>query len=75
MTRAEERAAIGRRAWTELVALYGGVDEAAAAINVTRSALYYWYSGRCAPDAPTLKRMAEMGLDVVYILTGKRRKQ
>jgi hypothetical protein len=34
---------------------------------------YLWWQGYTAPSVEVLARMAELGYDVMYVLTGKRR--
>ena len=63
---------LARRAGRELIRLYGSVEKAAQQTGLTKSPIYSWLLGAHTPDAWALKKMAEHGADVHYILTGER---
>lgn len=44
----------------------------AEACGVSRRALSTWEKGEQAPNAATLSKMASMGVDVLYVVTGQR---
>ncbi|MDR1853465.1 MAG: helix-turn-helix domain-containing protein [Azoarcus sp.] len=41
-------------------------------VGATKKTVFSWENGRTAPDAFQLCRLAEVGLDLCYVLTGKR---
>lgn len=65
---------IGYRAAEEMEKRYGYESVSRKFQKETRCshhAYSNWRNGNC-PDAHSLKLMAEVGFDVIYILTGKR---
>lgn len=56
----------------EIYKLGDSNTEVARKIGCSRRQITDWLSGRCIPSAYHLKGMHEAGLDVIYILTGKR---
>lgn len=64
---------IGLRAVEELRRKYRSTKEACLAVGCGRNNYYQWATGDAAPGTIFLQSMAELGLDVVYILTGKRK--
>lgn len=56
----------------ELYKLPGSQREIARRIGCRNHAISDWLAGRCIPSAYHLKGMYEAGLDVIYILTGRR---
>lgn len=71
-------AAIARRAAEEVVRRANARNVSLRAevecIGVLRPGFYKWERGRCAPSARVLSHMAGEGYDVIYILTGERKK-
>lgn len=63
---------IGLRAVEELRRKYSSPKEARLAVGCGKAVYYLWATGDAAPGTIFLQSMAELGLDVVYILTGKR---
>ncbi len=41
-------------------------------LNTTKKTVFSWESGRTAPDAFVLEKLAEAGMDLTYLLTGVR---
>lgn len=62
---------IGERAYTEMMRLYGSTTKAAKALGCERRLINDWNWG-VAPSALYLARMHELGIDIVYILTGRK---
>lgn len=62
--------AIGERAYSEVMRLYGSSANATKALGCTRRLINDWNWG-VAPSALYLARMHELGIDIVYILTGR----
>lgn len=56
----------------ELYSLPGSNREIAKKIGCSPRIISDWTAGRCIPSAYHLKGMYEAGVDVIYILTGKR---
>lgn len=70
---------IGYRAYEEFCRIFepdkrNNKKRAVQIIGFDRKTPYEWRDGR-APDAIFLARLCELGADVVYILTGRRRKE
>lgn len=70
---------IGQRAYEEFCRIFepeknGNKKHALQTIGCDRKTPYEWRDGS-APDAIYLSRLCELGADVVYILTGRRRKE
>lgn len=63
--------AIGERAYSEMMRLYGNPKSAVQALGCERKLIYFWQCG-VAPSALYLARMHELEIDVVYILTGRK---
>lgn len=63
---------IGHRAYSECLKHYGTVARATTCLGMSRTAMFPWYAEGVAPSARLLARMARQGVDVLYILTGKR---
>lgn len=63
---------IPRRAAEELYKLPGTNREIAQRIGCNPNSITDWEVGRTIPSAYYLKRMYEIGCDVIYILTGER---
>ena len=72
----DPRSQIGKRAAAEIRQRAHEEDTFYAAqmarLDVTREQLSCWERGDGAPAAGTLQRMALLGYDVIYILTGER---
>ena len=65
---------IGKRAHAELMERYGyRAAVVAAAVGCKPNQVYSWAQGAC-PSTFFLQAMAQLGLDVHYILTGHRSK-
>lgn len=69
---------IGRRAAEELLRIVREEDITMGAayreISVPPSCFWRWQHGQSAPCAETLANMHRAGYDVLYILTGERRR-
>lgn len=65
---------IGMRAADAAVKRFGGIRAAARGMGFSPNILKNWQAG-FAPSAFALATMAEAGMDVVYILTGKRKEE
>lgn len=63
--------AIGERAYTEMMRLYGSTTKAAQALGSERRIINDWNYG-ITPSALYLRRMHELGIDIIYILTGRK---
>jgi hypothetical protein len=50
-----------------------GIDELLDEIELTRTSLWQYKSGKYVPSGVVLRRMALAGYDVIYILTGERK--
>ncbi len=61
--------AIGERAYSEVLRLFGSVSKAAVAIGCTRGLINDWHWGT-SPGAMYLARLHQLGADVIWILTG-----
>lgn len=77
MPRRKARIEIGQRAFEELERLYdvkkyGNKLLVSKMIGCDKKSIGGWESG-VAPDAIHLQRLHEMGVDVIYILTGDRK--
>ena len=49
------------------------IDDLLDEIDLTRTSLWQYKSGKYAPSGVILRRMALAGYDVIYILTGERK--
>lgn len=70
---------IGYRTYEEFYRIFepdkrGNMNRAIQIMGCDRKTPYEWKEGR-APDAIYLSRLCELGADVVYILTGRRRQE
>lgn len=63
---------MAERTAEELYKLGGSNREIARRIGCSHTLITEWTAGRYAPSGYHLKSMAEAGLDVMYILTGRR---
>lgn len=63
---------VGFRAAEEVRSHFGTVYAAAKAIGVHFQTIYKWEEEGATPSAFCLVAMAENGVDIHYILTGKR---
>lgn len=63
---------MSERVAEEIYKLGGTNRDAARKIGCDHHAISDWLSGRSIPSAYYLKAMYEAGLDVIYILTGRR---
>jgi hypothetical protein len=61
----------GERVKEALVAVFGSVPRAAVAIDTDRSALYRWTKEERFPDFEQLGKLADAGISVDRLLTGK----
>jgi hypothetical protein len=67
---------IGRRAAKEIYNRQDsdhGIDELLDEIDLTRTSLWQYKTGKYVPSGVMLRRMALAGYDVLYILTGERK--
>lgn len=64
--------AMAERTAEELYKLPGSNREIARRIGCSHKLISDWTTGRYTPSGYHLKSMAEAGLDVMYILTGRR---
>lgn len=64
-------AAIGKRAYQEVLRLFPGMKAAETALGCTYYPIYQWRKG-AAPSAVYLARLLELGADIQWILTGKK---
>ena len=62
--------AIGERAYSELMRMFGSTTKAAQALGSERRIINDWNWG-VAPSALYLRRMHDLGIDIIYILTGR----
>lgn len=71
---AKAQVEIGKRAYEEVIRIFGkGVDAREALGMKSRQLLYDWMEG-VAPSAKYFQRLHYCGADVIYILTGVRSK-
>lgn len=63
---------MAERTAEELYKLPGSNRDIARRIGCSHKLISAWTTGRYAPSAYHLKSMYEAGLDVIYILTGRR---
>lgn len=63
---------IGKRAFEEVIRVFGKNVDAKASLGMTSNQLLYDWMGGCAPSAKYLQRLYYCGADVIYILTGMR---
>ena len=61
---------VGKRAYNEIIKLCGDTTKAAKALGSDRRLVTSWYYG-CAPSAFYLERLHKLGIDIIYILTGR----
>ena len=65
---------IGKRAYEEVHRIFGKNVDARSVLGMKSKQLLYDWSQGCAPSAKYLQRLHYCGADVIYILTGMRRK-
>lgn len=71
---AKAQVEIGQRAYEEVLRIFEKMQDARAALGTSnKNHLYEWMNG-VAPSAKYLQRLHYLGADVIYILTGVRRK-
>lgn len=70
--RTPQRIAIGRRFDDEMLRLDVSVGQAAKATNCSRRTIYYFLEGSSALDVERLAALSKLGLDILYIATGRR---
>ena len=63
---------IGRRAFEELVDTFGGVANVTKKTGLRKTTIYGWNDGSATPGGRALQAMALCGIDVIYVLTGRR---
>ena len=63
---------IGHRAYEELVDTFGGVRNAVKKTGIAKNTIYAWNDGSATPSGYALQAMALCGIDVLYILTGRK---
>lgn len=63
---------IGDRLKEERARLGFNQEEFAAKAGITRRPYIDWESGKTSPNAAQLALLAELGLDVAYVITGDR---
>ena len=63
---------IGQRAFAEASKMFGGPSKAAKRLRLGRTTVFSWNSGDGTPSAYALQAMAFNGIDVLYVLTGRR---
>jgi transcriptional regulator with XRE-family HTH domain len=66
------RRAIGQRLAEERVGLKLSQDEFAKAVGKSRRAVAAWEAGEQSPDALVLAQAADVGVDVLFVVTGRR---
>lgn len=64
---------IGKRAFEEVIRVFGKNVDAKASLGMTSNQLLYDWMDGCAPSAKYLQRLHFCGADVIYILTGVRK--
>jgi hypothetical protein len=64
---------IGKRAFEEVIRIFGKNVDAKASLGMTSNQLLYDWMDGCAPSAKYLQRLHFCGADVIYILTGVRK--
>ena len=64
---------IGYRAYSEVLRIFPRTQDAINALCIRHENLYAWSRGVC-PSAKYLSRLHKAGADVIWILTGERRK-
>ena len=74
MAKRKAHICIGQRMYEECLRLFPSNKKAAKAIGCDISTLKFWMNGS-APSAIFLSRLNFAGGDVVYVLTGERRKE
>jgi transcriptional regulator with XRE-family HTH domain len=67
-----EREAIGMRLAEERVAHKLNQDQLASAVGKTRRSVAAWEAGDAMPDADALAGADRVGIDVLYVITGRR---
>lgn len=65
---------IGQRLKEERKALNMNQTEFSSLAGTTKQTLFSWETGKTAPDAVELAAFAASGVDVLYVLTGERKK-
>lgn len=65
---------IGYRAYSEVLRIFPRPKDAQAALGIRTDNMNAWQSGVC-PSAKYLARLHKAGADVIWILTGDRRKK
>lgn len=68
----EARKAIGQRLAEERVGLRMSQDDLASAVGKARRSVAAWEAGESMPNADDLAVLDQRGLDVLYVVTGKR---
>lgn len=63
---------MGERIKEERERLGFSQTEFAALVDATRKTLFNWESGAASPNASALAEWAGVGLDVLYVVTGRR---
>lgn len=66
------RVAIGHRLAEERVAKRLNQDQLAEAVGKSRRSVAAWEAGDSMPDADSLAVVDRMGIDVLYVITGRR---
>lgn len=66
------RVAIGHRLAEERVAKRLNQDQLAEAVGKSRRSVAAWEAGDSMPDADSLAVADQMGIDVLYVITGRR---
>lgn len=62
----------GKRLKEELLKIYASVGEASAALGMSPQSLSQYLSGKRMPGNKVLKRIKELGIDTVYVTTGRK---
>lgn len=65
---------IGKRAFEEVIRIFGKNVNAKESLGMTSNQLLYDWMDGCAPSAKYLQRLHYAGADVIYILTGMKNK-
>lgn len=66
---------IGKRAYEEVCNLFDKIGDAKIFLGMKSNQLIYDWMEGVAPSAKYLQRLYYCGADVIYILTGTRRKE
>lgn len=64
---------IGKRAFEEVIRIFGKNVDAKASLGMTSNQLLYDWMDGVAPSAKYLQRLYFCGADIIYILTGVRK--